>query len=1317
MTGTPYRLRTWLGGICVAAAVLACVLPAKAVDVRIATMNVCDMAGGSEKTVSAFSNIIQRIQPDILALQECSSALEEPLTALLATQPRPLPYRAFMPNPGTGRATASSDKIAIFSAWPIVESVIVKENYHDRNAVEFMRWPLHAKIMVPGALNPLHVITLHASAGTERIDRRLWRGLEAFRVREYMEEKILGVDENDVEYVVLGDFNDSAVGRWDAQSAAASFQPVSFSYDQFRVYETNGTFGSGANFILGADHFWYVTNSARRGISLPYRTFPSQRFGDVQPVETFQTGSTSNWVTEWREGNIYRLDYILFSREIMSSCYGVPAGEIYYSPGDSPGAIGGRNLPKPGLLLTNSASLDASDHLLVFSDFHMIDEISGLTPVAILSEVVHSGANPQANYIEICNTGNGSLPLDGYSLDIYPSGAPLPTATLSLDGTTLSAGEAWWVAAQADEAASAWGTEADAEWTELADLDGNDTIVLRDGTGRVLDIYGTIGGSGDGLPWRFANAVAVRIPGITEPLTSWQAVEWQITEADLSTATPGQHIAVAEADASLRDVAVYAAEEDAPEPTATDPFRFGATVWPNIAASNLSLMAVFRVDGGAWLQAGMSNVAGRVWASPSLDVARLGGSTMNYYVALSFDGPGGMSPVHSATNTYQFRGGAVVTNLTDVLINEIKSSGNANEFVELAGGAGVDVGGWSLSLYDSAATELWQCVLPDGSRMPTNSFHDVFTNTVGFLVLAPTASSVSSGTILRLDGAWESDTAGMVAEKDPRVLVLRDADGAVADAVALASTNDFVKMTMPEGLSTSVARGEGNFLHCLGAGNTTSTGSIQAPNNVRTGCTDPNLHALPDWSRSTATPGARNIHQTSGNLVIARVDSDGDGVLDDADNCPSEPNTVQGDIDKDGYGDACDEDMDGDGIPNPIDNCPDTYNTRQEDYNGDGIGNACDPDFDEEDWNGRVETILLDFETVQKTRYADSDVTTGGRVWTMHEAIVSAGTDSANDRKIGERAMRTRTNAVLTLKGTLTNGLETISFFYGPYGTDKTAKLPTVVVEASTDGGKNWKEYAHFETANTEELAAAVATGLGIPDKAGFRLRMEGGNNTVHLNLDNILLVSELAAAPTCELVDEVVANLDGQVHTNNFVVRPSRASWSVLYTSEEGTETAAPTEVGTYTATVTVEAGAKWPAKTFTFPGSLQITEEADSFAQWLCERFGATPDDPDFLPEADADNDRMTTWQEYLADTCPTDAASVLRIEHMSLSPTQMLLRFNASTNRHYRLVYWTNLFADPSTNDLGPGLSTGEITLPITSSNAWFGAIRALLPPAFE
>ena len=41
-------------------------------------------------------------------------------------------------------------------------------------------------------------------------------------------------------------------------------------------------------------------------------------------------------------------------------------------------------------------------------------------------------------------------------------------------------------------------------------------------------------------------------------------------------------------------------------------------------------------------------------------------------------------------------------------------------------------------------------------------------------------------------------------------------------------------------------------------------------------------------------------------LQINVVDSDGDGVGDDEDNCPSMPNVDQGDTDGDSVGDACD---------------------------------------------------------------------------------------------------------------------------------------------------------------------------------------------------------------------------------------------------------------------------------------------------------------------------------------------------------------------------------------------------------------------------
>lgn len=85
--------------------------------------------------------------------------------------------------------------------------------------------------------------------------------------------------------------------------------------------------------------------------------------------------------------------------------------------------------------------------------------------------------------------------------------------------------------------------------------------------------------------------------------------------------------------------------------------------------------------------------------------------------------------------------------------------------------------------------------------------------------------------------------------------------------------------------------------------------------------------------------------------TAALVDSDGDGVFDDYDNCPSVPNPTQSNADFDREGDACDTstsvtDTDHDGVPDAGDNCPTVANPMQEDADMDGLGDACDATLD-----------------------------------------------------------------------------------------------------------------------------------------------------------------------------------------------------------------------------------------------------------------------------------------------------------------------------------------------------------------------------------
>jgi len=105
-------------------------------------------------------------------------------------------------------------------------------------------------------------------------------------------------------------------------------------------------------------------------------------------------------------------------------------------------------------------------------------------------------------------------------------------------------------------------------------------------------------------------------------------------------------------------------------------------------------------------------------------------------------------------------------------------------------------------------------------------------------------------------------------------------------------------------------------------------------------CGDCNANGIPD----TCDIDFGISGDCNGNGVpdVCEADGDADDVIDDCDNCPTNPNTDQANNDGDGLGDVCDDDDDNDTVADAVDNCPFDANTGQEDGDGDDVGDACD---------------------------------------------------------------------------------------------------------------------------------------------------------------------------------------------------------------------------------------------------------------------------------------------------------------------------------------------------------------------------------------
>ncbi len=156
----------------------------------------------------------------------------------------------------------------------------------------------------------------------------------------------------------------------------------------------------------------------------------------------------------------------------------------------------------------------------------------------LISEIVDAADVGNNKMLELCNRGNFTADISGWSVERYANGVSTPNSTTTPlpAGTTLAPG-ACYVMYGPNASFGSLSCGNDDFGTILGN--GNDAYTLLNSRGDRVDLYGVPGVDGTGEPWEYTDGIATRQASVTSPSSTFILSQWTITQpGNTADATP-----------------------------------------------------------------------------------------------------------------------------------------------------------------------------------------------------------------------------------------------------------------------------------------------------------------------------------------------------------------------------------------------------------------------------------------------------------------------------------------------------------------------------------------------------------------------------------------------------------------------------------------------------------------------------------------------------------------------------------------------------------------------------------------------------------